>query len=191
MCLSAHSNITCFLHKGQLYPGRRHFIRTLKMNRETSHVDFVEVWYGMSEFMPVEYTRYKKNHISLKYNTFYLWGLLESLLEYNTPNVELIKLKTGNLLTALNNSPSSRGEGKTSEKATDLFTLEMRVFDCLFQISICIYALLCCLCKKLSTNLFVSFHCFQVNRWQKSKWIISSLLRGDPWAPDPPYSGDG
>lgn len=119
----------------------------------------------MSEFMPVEYTRYKKkNHISLKYNTFYLRGLVESLIEYNMPNVGLIKLKTGNVLTALNNSPSSRGEGKTSEKATDLFTLEMHVFDCLFQISICIHALLRHLCKKLSTNLLVSFHRFQGNR---------------------------
>lgn len=92
--------------------------------------------------MPVEYTRFKKKSpISLKYNTFYLWGLVESLMEYNMPNVGLIKLKTGNVLTALNNSPSSGGERETSEKARYLFTLEMHAFDCLFQRNIlCLYA---------------------------------------------------
>lgn len=94
----------------------------------------------------------KKNHISLKYNTFYLQTLVESLTEYSMPNVGLIKLKTGNLLSVLNNSPSSRREEK-SEKAMHLFALEMHVFGCLFQINICIYALFHPLCKYLSLSL--------------------------------------
>lgn len=105
----------------------------------------------------------KKSHISLKYNTFYLWGLVESLMEYNMPNVGLIKLKTRNVLTVLNNSPSSRGEGETSEKAMYLFTLKRHVFDCLFLINICIYALLHPPLQITLYGAFTSFNYFEVN----------------------------
>lgn len=97
----------------------------------------------------------KKEVISLKCNTFYLWGLVESPTEYNMSNVGLIKLKTETVLTALNNSPSSR-EGETSEKALYLFTLGRHVFDCLFQISICIM----CFSAPFANNSLRGFYFF-------------------------------
>lgn len=60
-------------------------------------------------------TKKKSHFFEVKY--LLSLGFVESLTEDNGPNVglvNLIKLKTWSLLTALNNSPSSQREGKAS-----------------------------------------------------------------------------
>ena len=75
----------------------------------------------------------------------------------NVGLVSLITLKTGKLLTVLNNSPSLQGDGKTSEKAIISFHLEMHVFDCFFQVNFCIKVILNHFSKSFLASLLFLF----------------------------------
>ena len=106
--------------------------------------------------------------------------------------VSLITLKTGKLLTVLNNSPSLQGEGKTLEKAI-FFTLEMHVFDCFFQVNFCIKALLNHFSKSFLTSLLFLFIILE---WTDKEKVMEASPVFLDWldllgAPDLPSTANG
>lgn len=142
-------------------------------------MDFIEVWCGMLEFLPVEFPRWKIIRFLWSKTIFYLWGLVESLVEKNVPNVglvSLITLKTGKLLTVLNNSPSLHREVENIRKSYLFHPWNVCIW-LFFQVNFCIKSTSQSLLQIIPDKPSLPFHYLAWTDKEKGNGSISSLLR--------------